>query len=128
LLNATMETSYNAENFEQFVLGGDSGLKGYPIRYQKGDSKMTIGVEDRIYFSWYPLQMLKFGAAVFAETGSAWFEGESPNFISDAGFGLRVVSTRQAQSKVLHVDIAFPLSEKDQVDSYQLFLKAEAQF
>ena len=128
LLNGTFETSLNAEEFEQFVLGGDSGLKGYPIRYQKGDSKMTLGVEDRLYFSWYPLRMLKFGAAVFAETGSAWIEGEDPNFISDAGFGLRAVSTRQSHSKVLHADIAFPLSEKDQVDSYQFFLKAQAQF
>lgn len=128
LLNAVYETSLNAENFEQFVLGGDSGLKGYPIRYQKGDSRMTLGVEDRLFFKWYPLQMLKFGAAVFAETGSAWSDGDSPNFISDAGFGLRVVSTRQSHAKVLHADIAFPFNEKDQVDKYQFFLKAQAQF
>lgn len=128
LFDAAFETSLNAENFELFVVGGDSGLKGYPIRYQKGDTRLTLGVEDRLYFKWYPLRMLKFGAAVFAETGSAWIEGEDPNFISDAGFGLRAVSTRQSHSKVLHADIAFPLNEKDQVDSYQFFLKAQAQF
>ena len=128
LINGAIETALNPENFELYVLGGDSGLKGYPIRYQKGDTRVTLALEDRFYFDWYPWKLLKFGAAVFAETGSAWIEEDGPNFIGDVGFGLRVISTRQSQAKVLHADIAFPLSERDQVDSYQLFLKARAEF
>lgn len=128
LINGAIETALNPENFEEYVLGGDSGLKGYPIRYQSGDTKATFALEDRFYFDWYPWKLLKFGTAVFFETGSAWVEEDGPNFISDVGFGLRVVSTRQSKAKVLHADIAFPLSERGQVDSYQLFLKARAEF
>ncbi|MFT5401055.1 MAG: hypothetical protein ACI9LO_003589 [Planctomycetota bacterium] len=48
--------------------------------------------------------------------------------IGDVGVGLRLVSTRQSDRKVLHFDIAFPVSERDQVDSYQLFIKAKSEF
>ena len=75
LLNGTIETKLNAEPFEQYVLGGNSGLKGYPLRYQKGDTRVTFSIEDRLYFDWYPLQLIKFGIAAFAEAGSAWVEG-----------------------------------------------------
>lgn len=125
---ASLEAARSPELFEQFTLGGSNGLKGYPIRYQNGDRKLALSVEKRNYFKWYPLQMFKLGTALFAETGSAWNSDASPEFIGDVGIGLRLVSTRQSNSKVLHADIAFPMSERDQVDSYQIFIEAQAQF
>ena len=128
LVSATFEAARVSEPVDQYLLGGDTGVKGYPVRYQNGDRKVTLSFEKRDYFKWYPLQLFKLGTALFAETGSAWISGNDPNFISDVGIGLRVVSTRQSNSKVLHADIAFPLSERDQVDSYQIYIKARAQF
>lgn len=55
-------------------------------------------------------------------------DGENPVWLSDIGTGLRLVSTRQSNAKVLHIDIAFPLSEKNEIDDYQLFVKARTEF
>ena len=128
VFSSRLEAAQNPESFERIEVGGDSGLKGYPVRFQNGDRGFTLSAERRAYFNVYLWQLLKFGYAVFAEAGSAWNDGEDPVWLSDVGTGLRLVSTRQSSSKVLHIDIAFPLSEKDDIDDYQLFIKARTEF
>jgi outer membrane protein assembly factor BamA len=123
-----LEAAQNPESFERLEVGGDSGLKGYPVRFQNGDRAFTVSAERRVYFNVYLWQLLKFGFAAFAEAGSAWDDGEDPVWLADVGAGLRLVSTRQSNSKVLHVDIAVPLSENDEIDEYQFYLKARTEF
>ena len=128
VFSSRLEAAQNPELFERIEVGGDSGLKGYPVRFQNGDRAFTLSAERRVYFNVYLWQLLKFGFAVFAEAGSAWNNGEDPVWLSDVGAGLRVVSTRQSNSRVLHIDAAFPLSETDEIDEYQLYIKARAEF
>ncbi|UCH38829.1 MAG: hypothetical protein JSU67_11735 [Gammaproteobacteria bacterium] len=128
VFSSRLEAAQNPELFERIEVGGDSGLKGYPVRFQNGERAFTLSAERRVYFNVYLWQMVKFGFAMFAEAGSAWDDGENPVWLSDVGTGLRLVSTRQSSSKVLHVDIAFPLSEKDEIDDYQFYVKARTEF
>ena len=128
VFSSRLEAAQNPELYERIEVGGDSGLKGYPLRFQNGDRAFTLSAERRVYFNVYLWQLLKFGFAVFAETGSAWDNGEDPVWLSDIGAGLRLVSTRQSNAKVLHIDAAFPLNEKDEIDEYQLYIKARTEF
>ncbi len=128
VFSSRLEAAQNPELFERIEVGGDSGLKGYPVRFQNGDRAFTLSAERRKYFNVYLWQLFKFGFAMFAEAGSAWENGNDPVWLSDVGTGLRLVSTRQSSSKVLHFDIAFPLSEKDEIDDYQLYVKARTEF
>lgn len=128
VFSSRLEAAQNPELFERIEVGGDSGLKGYPVRFQNGERAFTLSAERRMYFNVYLWQLFKFGFAMFAEAGSAWDNGENPVWLSDVGTGLRLVSTRQSSSKVLHIDIAFPLSEKDEIDDYQLYVKARTEF
>jgi len=128
VFSSKLEAAQNPELFERIEVGGDSGLKGYPVRFQNGDRAFTLSAERRKYFNVYLWQLFKFGFAMFAEAGSAWENGNNPVWLSDVGTGLRLVSTRQSSSKVLHFDIAFPLSEKDEIDDYQLYVKARTEF
>jgi len=128
VFGSRLEAAQNPELFERAEVGGDSGLKGYPVRFQNGDRAFTLSAERRVYFNLYLWQLLKFGFAVFAEAGSAWNHGENPVWLGDVGAGLRLVSTRQSSSKVLHIDVAYPLSEQDEIDEYQLYIKARTEF
>ena len=71
---------------------------------------------------------MKVGISIIADVGSAWEKDESPDFLRDVGFGVRLVSTRQSDSKVLHLDFAYPLDELDEVDRFQVVLKASSRF
>src|SRR5207245_10448568 len=96
----------------QLLLGGDTGLRGYPRNYQSGDRRALLNVEERVYTDWYPFRLFRVGGAVFYDRGRAWGgPGESPSsarWLSDGGLGLRLLSARSYFGHVLHVDLAFP--------------------
>ena len=123
-----MQAAQNPELFERIQLGGDTGLKGYPVRFQNGDRSITLSAERRVYFNLYLWRLVKFGFAVFAEAGTAWENGETPVWLGDVGAGFRLVSTRQSNAKVIHIDLAFPTSETSDIDDYQLYVEARAEF
>ena len=94
------------------TIGGDKGLRGYPLRYQAGERRVLATVEARAYSDWYPFRLFRVGGAVFYDTGRAW-HGENQNTVNsgwlrDVGFGLRLLSARTSKGNVLHADIAFP--------------------
>ena len=53
----------------QVLLGGDNGLRGYPLRYQAGDRRTILNVEQRFFTDWYPWRLFRVGYAVFADAG-----------------------------------------------------------
>jgi outer membrane protein assembly factor BamA len=110
----------------QLVLGGDTGLRGYPRNYQTGERLVLLNVEERVYTDWYPFRLIRVGAAAFYDLGRAWDgPGESPSsahWLSNVGFGLRFLSTRSAFGNVLHVDFAFPLNRDPNVKSFQFLV------
>ncbi|HEY5641359.1 MAG TPA: hypothetical protein VIS31_00660 [Woeseiaceae bacterium] len=112
--------------------GGDTGLRGYPLRYQTGESKLLVTVEQRYYTDWYPWRLFRVGGAVFADIGRVW--GPSPvdeprqGWLKDIGFGLRLPLTRISSTKVVHFDVAFALDGDDSIDSVQFLLEAKRSF
>jgi hypothetical protein len=113
-------------------LGGDTGLRGYPLRYQTGDSKILFTVEQRYFWNWYPFRLVRVGGAIFADTGRTWGDnplgGESLGWLSDVGFGLRLAPTRTGTRSIIHVDIAFPLDGDDSIDRVQLLIESKKSF
>lgn len=113
-------------------LGGDTGLRGYPLRYQNGDSKLLLSVEQRYFTDWYLWRIARVGAAMFADAGRVW--GSDPliepnqGWLMDVGFGLRFALTRSSSGKVIHADIAFPLNGDQSIDSVQFLLESRASF
>lgn len=117
---------------EQVLLGGDSGLRGYPLRYQQGDRKFLFTVEQRFYTSWNLFELANVGGLVFFDVGRAWFPGVEKNtntdILRDWGIGMRLASTRSSGAVVLHIDLAFPLDGDDSIDDMQLLISTQESF
>ncbi len=118
---------------DQLQLGGDNGLRGYPLRYQTGSHRALMTVEERIYTDWYPFRLFRVGGAIYYDVGRAW-GGPTENtantrWLSDIGCGLRIVSDRSSAGNVLHVDIAVPVNNHDPtIASRQLLFKMTTSF
>ena len=116
----------------QLTLGGDNGLRGYPLRYQAGTSRALLTLEERIYTNWYPFRLFHVGAAAFFDMGRTWGTdvtgAESLGLLKDVGVGLRFGSSRSSFGNVLHVDVAFPLDGNDDIDSVQLLVTTKGSF
>jgi outer membrane protein assembly factor BamA len=114
------------------IVGGKTGLRGYPLNYQSGDSSVVMTVEQRFFTDWYPFRLVHVGAAVFADVGRAWgvnpADVEERAWLSDIGFGLRFAPTRFTHRKMFHLDFAFPLNGDDSIDSMQISFRAKRSF
>jgi outer membrane protein assembly factor BamA len=113
-------------------LGGDNGLRGYPLRYQAGDASLLLTVEQRYFTDWYPFRLVRVGGAVFADVGRTWGDnpvgGHSLGWLKDIGFGLRFAPTRGGADEIVHLDIAFPLDGDDSIDGVQILLESKRSF
>jgi hypothetical protein len=117
---------------DQLLLGGDNGLRGYPLRYQSGNQRALLTLEERVYTEWHPFQLFRVGGAVFYDIGRAWGgDYENPvnsGWLQDVGFGLRLSIDRSASGNVLHLDVAFPINAPDGIDKAQVLVKTYSSF
>jgi outer membrane translocation and assembly module TamA len=117
---------------DQLLLGGDNGLRGYPLRYQAGEKRALATVEQRVYTDWYPFRLVRVGGAVFYDYGRAWSGVNqnvvNPGWLSDAGVGLRLAFDRAGFANVLHVDLAFPFNRAPGDKSVQFLVKTYLTF
>jgi hemolysin activation/secretion protein len=123
---------YNPDIPGPLEIGGDNGLRGYPLRYQAGEKRVLFTTEARGYTDWYPFRLFRVGGAVFYDVGRAW-EGENqntvnPGWLHDVGFGLRLLSARTSKGNVFHADVAFPLVRDPSIDSVQFLFKTKVAF
>ena len=94
---------------QQILSGGDSGMRGYPNRFQAGAHRFRITAEERYYSGIYLWRVARMAGAVFVDVGRAWDSARDNPVLANAGFGLRFESTRTDRSRVFHIDFAFPL-------------------
>lgn len=129
-LNGSLTSHRDPE--EQLLLGGDNGLRGYPLRYQAGGASALVTLEQRFYTDWQPLKLVNVGAAVFFDAGRTWgrddFAAPTAGWLKDVGLGLRLGSARSGLGNVLHIDLAFPLDRTSDIDSMQLIIESRRSF
>ena len=129
-LHASIGSDLDLDN--PLYLGGDSGLRGYPLRYQGGDRSLLFTVEERYFTSWYPFRLFRIGGAVFFDAGRTWGDNpvgaENLGWLKDVGLGLRIGNNRTGTGKVIHVDLAFPLDGDEDIDSMQFLVEAQSTF
>jgi outer membrane protein assembly factor BamA len=116
----------------QLLLGGDTGLRGYPLRYQAGTALALLTLEERYYTNWYPFRLFHVAGATFFDMGRTWGTdvtgATSYGWLKDVGLGLRLGSSRSAYGNVIHIDLAFPLDGGSDISSVQFVVETEAHF
>jgi hypothetical protein len=126
------DAGYNLDADAPLELGGDSGLRGYPLRYTAGEGRWLFTAEERWFTDWYPLRLFHVGAAAFFDAGGTWGEnpGGSPpiGLLRDVGIGLRLGISRSALANVLHVDLAMPLDGGSDISNLQVIVATKASF
>jgi hypothetical protein len=130
-LAASVGKRLDLEN--QILLGGDNGLRGYPLRYQDGTSRALLSFEERYFSDWYPFRLFRVGAAMFFDVGRTW--GRAPlgqpslGMLKDGGFGLRFGNARTGLGNVIHVDLAFPFDAgPTNIRRVQFLVETEQEF
>lgn len=96
----------------QILLGGDNGLRGYPLRYALGDRTLLMTIEQRFYRDREIFHLVRVGGAVFFDAGEAiGGAGHAGDLdtLRDIGIGLRFGQSRSAHAAIVKIDLAYPL-------------------
>ncbi|MBD3646814.1 MAG: BamA/TamA family outer membrane protein [Pseudomonadales bacterium] len=126
--------SHNLNTHQQIVLGGLTGARGFENRFQAGDRRWSVTLEERMYTDVHLWNLLRLGWALFIDAGRAWEPGVGDGLedatLINAGFGIRLASSKAEAGRIAHIDFAFPLSNKDdpQVDSYLIAVNIKNAF
>ncbi len=129
---AAVSSGSNLDLDHYYQLGGDNGLRGYPLRYQQGTGMALFKLEQRIYTDWTLWRLFDIGAAAFIDAGRTW--GSNPigapqlGWLRDVGIGLRLGNSRSSLGNVIHIDLAAPLDGAGGIDRLQLLVGTEATF
>jgi outer membrane protein assembly factor BamA len=94
----------------QLLLGGDSGLRGYPTRQFAGDRRLLFNLEHRYFSNWEIYKLIRIGFASFVDLGDAWYGDTGQNFAGlhpDFGVGLRFAVSRSSVASVSRLDLAY---------------------
>jgi outer membrane protein assembly factor BamA len=131
-MNLQADIGSRLDGDQRLTLGGDNGLRGYPLRYQTGSGRWVATVEQRIFSDWYPFRLARIGGAVFYDMGRTW--GDNPlgsrsvGVLRDAGFGLRIAHSRSGFGNVTHIDVAFPFGTSKDISKAQLLIETKSSF
>ncbi|MBE0364479.1 hypothetical protein PULV_a2823 [Pseudoalteromonas ulvae UL12] len=120
---------------QQITLGGETGLRGYPLNYQSGNRSVLLSVEKRYYWEYHLLQLFKVGAAAFYDIGHAWYQTRTTpellgnqDILHNVGIGLRLAPSRANARTVIHLDLAMPINPPDEIDSVQWLMTVKNSF
>jgi len=134
-----MEASRSLRLFddEPLVLGGETGLRGYPTQYEMGDKRYLLTVEQRFFGKKEWFSLFHLGYAIFYDQGRAWGDSLVPQTqqgeLRDLGIGLRISGTRNGNRKegahnILHIDLATPLDGGRDISCLQCLVKVRHSF
>ncbi len=128
LLGMDGATQKDISPFHNLSLGGEKGLKGYPNGHQSGTHRIRTVAEYRHMFDWNPWRLSRVGATTFYESGRAWVSGGDSPTMSNIGAGLVFAPTRSSNSDLVRFEVAWPLSDNNDISAYQIFIGAELRY
>lgn len=101
----------NPDTDTQLLLGGTSGLRGYPVNAFAGNRLVQANLENRLFLVDEVFEFFGVGAVGFVDAGYAWPRGAAlaiNDLRASYGAGLRIHLSRASLGQVLRFDIAWP--------------------
>ena len=128
------DVARNVMTGQQLFLGGETGARGYIDRLQAGDRRLRLRLERRQYLDRNLFGLMNLGWLVFADVGRAWtpddVAGHRGQSLMDVGLGLRLAPTKAERGKMIHLDFAVPLKNRDDplVSDYEFVVSIQNGF
>lgn len=99
---------WRSEGPARLVLGGKTGLRGFPTEFRTGDRLLVGNLEAR-FFPHLELLSVRFGGAAFMDLGRTFKSGESlslTDFDVSVGVGCRISFEKSSRSRILRFDFS----------------------
>jgi len=132
-LNNKNVISHNQYVDKPVTIGGNTGLRGFPLQYQHGEHSIKVTGEIRYYpqINWFKL--FDVAGATFFDAGKAFgdslIKNIEDNWLYSVGIGARLYSPHSGSNhQVIHLDLALPQSDNPTVDTLVVRVEAKQSF
>jgi hypothetical protein len=132
-LSNTNIVSQNQYLDQPVTIGGNTGLRGFPLQYQHGEHSVKFTGEIRYYPHINLFKLFDLAGAAFIDTGKAFGDSETENsedtWLYALGIGARLYSPHSAgNQQVIHIDFAFPQSDNPNINNFEIRIEAKKSF
>ena len=119
------------------AIGGDTGLRGFPLQYQHGKHSVKFTGEIRYYPYINIMKLFDLAGAAFIDSAKAFGDIQSPesqeniekDWLYSIGIGARLYSPHSAgNNQVIHIDFAFPQSDNPSINNFEVRIEAKKSF
>ncbi len=114
------------------AVGGDSGLRGYPVSYQWGNKRFLSNFELRYYTDTILWDTFSIGWVAFVDIGRAWqsegFDNLEDRTLKSVGVGIRIFPKVASGRNVVHVDLARPYSNNAEINDWEWRVQVKNSF
>lgn len=127
-----LKISQNQFVDQPIVIGEENGVRGYPLEFQRGNSTIALTGEVRYYPNINIYRFFELGAAAFVDVGKAFgtedFGSQPTKWLPSVGIGARLYSRQASESKVIHLDLSFPMLNHENVNNVEFLVTAKSSF
>ena len=118
---------------ERIAIGGDEGMRAFPLYYQTGNKAVIATTEYRYITSWSLYQLFDVALAVFADAGRAWDNPDQPVELDNGrlygyGLGIRLLPSHASRGSVISIDLAKPVTENPELSGWRWRFIAKKEF
>ena len=115
------------------TMGGNTGLRGFPLQYQHGNSSVKVTSEIRYYPEINIFKLFDLAGVAFVDAGRTFGESTVKNiedgWLGSAGLGLRLHSPHSGGNHpIIHIDFAFPQSDNEEINRFEIRVQAKKSF
>jgi len=114
------------------VLGGETGVRGFPLQYKHGDRSTKFTFEARYYPHINIYKLIELGGAAFIDTGKMFGltarSEQNSDWLASIGLGARLYSTHSSEARVIHIDVIKPITSDTNVNSIEFRVTSKHSF
>ncbi|WP_019026470.1 hypothetical protein [Colwellia piezophila] len=132
-LSNTNVVSKNQYLDKPVTMGGNTGLRGFPLQYQHGKNSIKFTSEIRYYPEINLFKLFDLAAVAFTDAGRTYGNSTVKNiehgWLGSVGLGLRLHSPHSGgNNPIIHIDFAFPQSDNPDINSFEIRVQAKKSF
>lgn len=114
-------------------IGGNTGVRGFPLQYQHGEYSTQFTSEIRYYPNINIFKLFDLAGTAFVDAGNAFgdtlVDNIEDSWLYSVGIGARLYSPHSSREhQMIHIDLAFPISDNPTIDSAAIRLQVKESF
>lgn len=115
------------------TIGGDDGMRAFPLYYQTGNKALIASSEYRYITNWHVYQLFDVAIAGFVDGGRAWDHPLPQNELDQNalygyGLGLRILPSHSSRGSIISIDLAKPVTDNPELSGWRWRLIAKREF